>query len=108
MHNPFDDVPNPFDEGTGGDPQANSRKGERAEQTAEHYIRLEYGEPREVKDYVGGRDFDVFDPMTGEKTHEIEVKSGNADLTGVQVDRRENLRGGIEYVELRFHNPPWY
>jgi hypothetical protein len=108
MNNPFDNVSNPFNQGTGGNPHANRRRGKQAEQTAEQYIRLQYGEPEPVPDHVGGRDFDVYDPMSGAKLYEIEVKSGNASLTGVQEERREKLRDGVVYIVLRFGNPPWY
>jgi hypothetical protein len=109
MNNPFDNVQNPFNQGTGGDPQANRRKGKHAEQTAEQYIRLQYGRPEPVPDHIGGRDFDVYDPMNPRmKLYEIEVKSGNASLTGVQEERREMLRDGVEYIVLRFGNRPWY
>ncbi|MCX2818074.1 hypothetical protein EGH25_01730 [Haladaptatus sp. F3-133] len=108
MVNPFDNNANPFDRGTGGNPQRNRRKGKVGEEEAKNVIRHYYGEPQRVPDREGGRDFDVYDPVSGRKTHEIEVKTGNAQLSGVQEDRRETLPNGVEYVVLCFGNPPWY
>ena len=108
MVNPFDNNANPFDRGTGGDPQGNWRKGKTAEELAEEEIRRRGQKPVLWHE---GADFKVIPSGSPDDTRAlyfVEVKSGNATLTEVQRRFRAQLPSDIGYEVMRFDNPPWY
>jgi hypothetical protein len=107
MRNPFDDVFDPFNEGTGGDPQANRQKGKKAERMAREALRFD-GEVRNVPDHEGGRDFEVYHRVTGELLYEVEVKAGQGRITKKQEDYIEERPNGVPVRIMRYGNPPYY
>jgi transcriptional regulator of met regulon len=107
MNNPFDNVSNPFDAGTGGDPEANRRKGKVAEEMAQKVLRFD-GKVRKVPDHRGGRDFEVYHRVTGELIYEVEVKAGQGQVTKKQEDYIEERPNDVPVRVMRYGNPPYY